>query len=278
LLAAQRALRSCRSVPELFSQACAAATGWCRFSRAIIVDVSGRTLIASSLATPLEAESDALRRRLLAHPITLRPRTTEAELIRSAEGCRGSRGRLPSLLQDALGLEHFALGAVMPEDRVIALLVLDRRWPAVRSDDRDAVQTFAYLLASALERLVLRQRLQEFAVEIRYLTTSAQALVQEALESPVAIPEDSGSGPVFAWAYPAPATSDQARHQFTRRELDVAEQLVAGRSNRDIAARLQISPDTVKAYVARVMRKLEASNRADAAVRFMRLTSPGHQP
>jgi DNA-binding NarL/FixJ family response regulator len=63
------------------------------------------------------------------------------------------------------------------------------------------------------------------------------------------------------------------RELFTRRELNIVAQMVDGRSNREIAAELQISPETVKTYVARVMRKLGASNRADAAVRFLRLTS-----
>jgi DNA-binding CsgD family transcriptional regulator len=39
-----------------------------------------------------------------------------------------------------------------------------------------------------------------------------------------------------------------------------------------------ISPETVKKCVARVIAKLGASNRADAAVRYLRLADASHGP
>jgi DNA-binding CsgD family transcriptional regulator len=42
-------------------------------------------------------------------------------------------------------------------------------------------------------------------------------------------------------------------------------------SNREIGERLFISPDTVKDHVARVVRKLGASNRVEAVARFVAL-------
>jgi DNA-binding NarL/FixJ family response regulator len=72
----------------------------------------------------------------------------------------------------------------------------------------------------------------------------------------------------------APTVSrEQLGQMFTRRELTILEGLVAGRSNPEIAADLHVSRETVKKYAARVMRKLGASSRADAAVRYVRLTS-----
>jgi DNA-binding NarL/FixJ family response regulator len=96
--------------------------------------------------------------------------------------------------------------------------------------------------------------------------------MKEALESPVALPSDYGAGPVFPTAYPAPQSSDQLRELLTPRELQIAGQMVAGRSNREIAAELHLSPETVKGYVARVLRKLGASNRVDAVSRYLRLS------
>ena len=43
--------------------------------------------------------------------------------------------------------------------------------------------------------------------------------------------------------------------------------LAAGNSNREIAARLQLGTGTVKSYVERLLRKLGASSRAEAAAR-----------
>jgi two-component system, NarL family, nitrate/nitrite response regulator NarL len=52
--------------------------------------------------------------------------------------------------------------------------------------------------------------------------------------------------------------------QFTAREQDVLEHLVQGRSNKDIAKVLKLSPETVKDYVERVYAKLEVNDRLAA--------------
>ena len=51
------------------------------------------------------------------------------------------------------------------------------------------------------------------------------------------------------------------RMDFTRREREVLEMLVAGRSNREIAVPLGIEERTVKAHVAKLMRKVGVQNR-----------------
>jgi DNA-binding NarL/FixJ family response regulator len=48
---------------------------------------------------------------------------------------------------------------------------------------------------------------------------------------------------------------------FTEREEEVLQQLVLARSNREIAAALRIQEQTVKSYVARLMRKVGVENR-----------------
>jgi DNA-binding CsgD family transcriptional regulator len=48
------------------------------------------------------------------------------------------------------------------------------------------------------------------------------------------------------------------------RELEVLQALAAGRSNKEIAAELCVSPHTVKTHVARLLVKLDARRRTDA--------------
>jgi DNA-binding CsgD family transcriptional regulator len=273
LVAVQRRLHSSESIPELLRLACQAAGDWCGFTRVLILSVEDDRLSASGLGAMADPPSDALRRRMLASPVELRPGSAEAELIRLAEGGRTGSGQPPSLLQAALGLEQYVLGAVMPEDHVLALLVLDRPHPPVDAGDREAVQLFAQLIAMSIERLFLRVRMRELSAELRHLTASAHAVMKEALESPVALPTDYGAGPVFPTAYPAPHSSTELRDLLTPRELQIAGHMVAGRSNREIAAELHLSPETVKGYVGRVLRKLGASNRVDAVSRYIRLES-----
>lgn len=51
---------------------------------------------------------------------------------------------------------------------------------------------------------------------------------------------------------------------ISARELAVLKEIAAGRSNKEIAARLDVSPNTVKTHVARLFEKLGARRRTDA--------------
>lgn len=57
---------------------------------------------------------------------------------------------------------------------------------------------------------------------------------------------------------------------LTPREAQVLRHMGLGLSNREIAASLQISVETVKEHVQNVLRKLKANDRTDAAVRAVR--------
>jgi DNA-binding NarL/FixJ family response regulator len=58
--------------------------------------------------------------------------------------------------------------------------------------------------------------------------------------------------------------------ELTAREIDVLRQLARGRSNRDIAAALDIAEETVKSHVGHLLGKLRADNRAQAIVQAIR--------
>lgn len=55
------------------------------------------------------------------------------------------------------------------------------------------------------------------------------------------------------------------------RELDVLREIAAGRSNKEIAAHLHVSPNTVKTHVAKLFEKLGARRRTDAIHRAREL-------
>ena len=75
---------------------------------------------------------------------------------------------------------------------------------------------------------------------------------------------------------PAPA-ADNGNPQaiaalgISPRELEVLKELAAGHSNKEIAARLHVSPNTVKTHVARLLEKLGAKRRTDAINRAREL-------
>jgi DNA-binding CsgD family transcriptional regulator len=74
---------------------------------------------------------------------------------------------------------------------------------------------------------------------------------------------------------PAPVSGGnpaaQAALGISGRELEVLRELAAGRSNKEIAARLGLSPNTVKSHVARLLEKLEARRRTEAISRAREL-------
>lgn len=63
----------------------------------------------------------------------------------------------------------------------------------------------------------------------------------------------------------------QASLGITEREHEVLVLLAAGRSNKEIAARLDLSPNTVKTHIARLYEKLEAARRTEAVLRAREL-------
>jgi DNA-binding NarL/FixJ family response regulator len=68
-----------------------------------------------------------------------------------------------------------------------------------------------------------------------------------------------------------PPDSDRLAELLSPREQTVLEMLVGGATNREIAAELHLSYNTVKDHVSGVYRKLNARNRPDAVLRAHRL-------
>jgi LuxR family transcriptional regulator, regulator of acetate metabolism len=60
---------------------------------------------------------------------------------------------------------------------------------------------------------------------------------------------------------------------LTRRELEVIELMARGSTNTEIATRLVISETTVKSHVKQILRKMRATNRAQAASRYVRMSA-----
>jgi DNA-binding NarL/FixJ family response regulator len=66
-------------------------------------------------------------------------------------------------------------------------------------------------------------------------------------------------------------TRAKASLGISERELEVLEHLAAGRSNKEIASRLDLSPNTVKTHVAKLYEKLEVKRRTEAILRAREL-------
>lgn len=258
-----RRLGAAATVPALFAVAAELAPAACGFDRAVIPSVRDHRLSAGdSLACALPA-SDALRRRLLAAPLDLDPGTEETAHVRA--GRRPTRRARVSHLAGHLGLEHYAYAAVVPESATLALLVVDRREGVPTPPELERVDGFALLVGAALELLVLRERVTELGREVREFALVAGALTREALDAPAALDGDQGARPAVALPSAGRGSAPDSGARLSAGERRVAALLVAGRSNREIAHELVLSPETVKTHVAHILRKLGAANRVEAA-------------
>jgi len=227
-----------------------------------------------------EQAADALH-RLAATPVRLAPPLIESEILRRRRGTvvsgaqLGDRAHRP--LATVMGWGSYVAAAVIARGEPVALLHADRGPGAGEVDalDRDVLWEFADGVAQARERARLSRALAEERAQLQrlqaWLEARARELADASLDAfgpePVMLPGSEAVGP-------GAPLDDRAAFEgiLTRRELDVLRLLAAGRSNRDIGAELVLSAGTVKFHVNSILRKLGASNRAQAAARYLALT------
>jgi DNA-binding NarL/FixJ family response regulator len=141
----------------------------------------------------------------------------------------------------------------------------------LREADRDGLWRFAIAFAQVFERAVLRRRLRVQRQELRQVAAWADARTSELSDSAIDLAADRDA-PAGDDAVRAQAGDPALRDLLTRRELDVLEHMVRGETNADIARALVVSEGTVKFHVKNILRKLHASNRAEATSRYLRLS------
>jgi len=131
---------------------------------------------------------------------------------------------------------------------------------------------FVYALALGMAATLLawleyRYLSRAFSFEIYLLLVAAGAIVLGAWLGRRLTPRPAATGPFERNAAAVRSLG------LSPRELDILDQLAAGESNKEIARRLGISPNTVKTHIARVYDKLAVQRRVQAVekARFLAL-------
>lgn len=225
----------------------------------------GEEIVAAGRADPqrldhmlLETEMVRLRAPMLVRDVQNDPRTHRP-------------------IADASFSRSYVTAPLMPEGRVIGFIhadcyVMQRD---VDEFDRDVLWMFAEGAGYAFERTVLLERLRDLRVRVRDLTGSIEDVIDEVVDAEVEMARlDRQTAAVTRAASAAVVQPEsQLRSLLTRRELEIAQLMADGLTNPEIARRLVISEGTVKTHVSNLLRKLHASNRAQAASTFMRLAA-----
>ena len=159
-----------------------------------------------------------------------------------------------------------------PRDRLPARRPGRLARPAAARASATACGASPLAFADIFERAVLRRRLRVQRQELRQVASWADARTSELSDGAIdlAVERDAPGGDEPGRG--AGGGDAALRDLLTRRELDVLEHMVQGETNADIARALVVSEGTVKFHVKNILRKLHASNRAEATSRYLRLS------
>lgn len=274
-------LRQLPSTETMITAAPRSACVACGFDRAVLYRVRGQELYAEAFYVHNDpAAAERLLRYSREHPAMLVSDALETEMVRQRRPMAVQQvvgnPRAFAELTGAYDTHSYVAAPIMPEGRVIGFLHADHRMEPRRVDDfdRDALWAFAEGFGYAIERAQLVHRLRDQGRELRHLLRRTEAVVAEYLEAEVELGSEESTGAGATRTASAALLSDTddsgLAATLSRRELEVLALLGDGASNAHIAARLVITEATAKSHVKRILRKLGARNRLEAATIWLK--------
>lgn len=147
------------------------------------------------------------------------------------------------------GCTSYIVAPLRSHGKVIGLVHADSHYPArdVDATDRAVLNLYAEGLSHTLARVSVLEGLASLSEGMTRLVSDVKI------------------------AAPPQITMSDPRHPvLSSREVDVIELMAAGDANRSIARKLSISEGTVKTHITHILRKLNASNRAEAVAYWLR--------
>src|SRR5262249_30472914 len=172
----------------------------------------------------------------------------------------------------------YVAAPIMPDGRIIGLLHADCYVSRRHVDEEDlaVLWMFAEGFGYAFQRAALSERLRSARNEIQRMARDIATAADDVCTARTVLgrprPPADGATP------PPPVAASLAADSgieslLSRREIEVLALMAQGKSNGAIATHLVISEGTVKTHVKHILRKLKASNRAEAVFRYMRMTA-----
>jgi DNA-binding CsgD family transcriptional regulator len=169
----------------------------------------------------------------------------------------------------------YVAAPIMPTGRVIGFLHADRlgQDEPVTTADRDNLWIFAEHFGFLYERAVLTERLAAQRAQLRQAFANAEGVVEELWHREIELTRSEQDVPEVTRTAAALLRPPESRLNglMTRREREVLELMTSGATNTRIAEQLVISEGTVKSHVKHILRKLRASNRAEAVARYLQI-------
>jgi LuxR family transcriptional regulator, regulator of acetate metabolism len=129
--------------------------------------------------------------------------------------------------------------------------------------DRDVIASFAESLGQIVERAILIEQLQFQQRVAEQLAQSARGVLG-GMGGQAPLLELDEQATTAPWQSRSEAVSD-----LTRREYEVLQLMTKGSTNREIAASIFLSEETVKSHVKRILQKFGVANRGQAVATYL---------
>jgi DNA-binding NarL/FixJ family response regulator len=148
-------------------------------------------------------------------------------------------------------------------EEVIGMIGVANNQNGYGAEDERLLSTFANQVAVAIDNAMLHERQQEMIARLQQLHHHLSEAEREQL---VALERERTAasfrlGPSNPTRTPPPLNNSQR---------EILRLMTEGCSNREIAGRVHLSENTVKSHIQEILRRLEARNRVQAAVRATR--------
>jgi LuxR family transcriptional regulator, regulator of acetate metabolism len=230
------------------------------FDRVVISEIREDRLLPHAAWARDEPVPGATTERLRGLSIPLAYPLVEAEVVKRQQPVivhvdpRGRRSA--AALREALGWSEYVAVPLTLSGTTAGMLHADAR-RSLDEVDLDVAASFGEGLTGAFERAALHRSLQHHRRELH----SAVAWMSERLAHAGGQTDSLGDE----------ASADAlGSGDLTAREREVMALLARGMTNIGIAHALVISEGTVKYHVKNILRKLQATSRADAVARYLR--------
>ncbi|HEY1715663.1 MAG TPA: LuxR C-terminal-related transcriptional regulator [Solirubrobacteraceae bacterium] len=249
----------------LLTRAAAELVAGSDFDRVLLSEVVDGRLVPLAIADGSDqAAADAALASLGETTIRLEYPLLEYEVSRThvaaVVSVADAGARTPPALTRSLGWASYAVAALVVGSTTIGVLHADASHSGRPADGLDAevAARYAEELAGVFERAVLRHTLElhraELSAAVHWMSARVGRLEDAAgMVRPRSVGSDA-----------------RTVESLTARELEVLRLLARGNTNQAIATALVIREGTVKYHVKNILRKLGATNRADAVARFVR--------
>lgn len=255
----------------------------CGFGRAVLFRVEGSELVGEAIHFVEQPEwaaellLESRRTRMPLHHMVL-----ETEMLRRrTAGIVAHPQDDPRAFKPLTGpfrTRSYAAAPLLPDGHVVGFVHADHYFEPDRDvDELDRLKLAAFCegFALALHRAVLTDRLAQQRIELRRQLAEAGEVAEQmgSLDAGLSRAEEDLHASLRSAGARLPPVDERLQSLLTPRELEVLELMAEGATNAAIARQLVVSDQTAKTHVSHVLRKLRATNRAEAVSRYHAITA-----